>query len=74
MEELANVFPLHLPNPEVHCKDGKLDILPITSAEQTADIFTKSLPDQVFEYLRKKLMRWRLVAQSQGSVRIHTNL
>eukprot|EP00957_Ditylum_brightwellii_P037287 2822563-Ditylum_brightwellii.AAC.1 len=27
-------------------QDGKLDILPISSAEQTADIFTKPLQDQ----------------------------
>eukprot|EP00957_Ditylum_brightwellii_P152997 11646247-Ditylum_brightwellii.AAC.1 len=92
MEELAGVFSLHLPQPEVHCKvfkdnqsciviaksykfspctkhialkyhhfrklvqDGKMVILPITSAEQTADIFTMLLHDQLFEYLHKKLI------------------
>mmetsp|Transcript_28921 Transcript_28921/g.42007 ORF Transcript_28921/g.42007 Transcript_28921/m.42007 type:complete len:105 (+) Transcript_28921:194-508(+) len=39
-------------------QEGKLVILPITSAEQIADIFTKPLNDKVFEYLRNKLMGW----------------
>ena len=37
-------------------QDEKLDILPISSVEQTTDKFTKPLQDQVFEYLHKKLM------------------
>ena len=35
-----------------------IDILPIDTAEQTADILTKPLLQQPFEYLRKKLCGW----------------
>ena len=39
-------------------KDGTVKIFPIDSLEQTADIFTKPLDAQKFEYLRKKLCGW----------------
>ena len=35
--------------------DGTLNIKPIDTKEQMADIFTKPLPEQQFVYLRKKL-------------------
>eukprot|EP00957_Ditylum_brightwellii_P044934 3407616-Ditylum_brightwellii.AAC.1 len=38
--------------------EGKLVILPISTKEQTADIFTKPLQDDLFVYLRKKLNGW----------------
>ena len=37
---------------------GIIEILPIDTLEQTADIFTKPLLTQPFEYLRKKLCGW----------------
>ena len=37
---------------------GIIDILPIDTLEQTADIFTKPLQTQPFQYLRKKLCGW----------------
>ena len=36
---------------------GLVKILPITTFEQTADIFTKPLPAVTFKYLHKKLIR-----------------
>ena len=41
-----------------HVMSGLVKILPITTFEQTADIFTKPLPAVTFKYLRKKLMGW----------------
>ena len=38
--------------------DGTLNIKPIDTKEQMADIFTKPLPEQQFVYLRKKLCGW----------------
>ena len=38
--------------------NGTLDIKPIDTAEQIADIFTKPLPERQFVYLRKKLCGW----------------
>ena len=38
--------------------DGLYEILPIDTAEQTADIFTKGLTEDKFVYLRKKLNGW----------------
>ena len=38
---------------------GKLwTVEPISTKEQLADIFTKGLPQESFEYLRRKLMGW----------------
>ena len=39
-------------------KNGKLIITRVSTTEQEADIFTKPLPLQSFEYLRKKFMGW----------------
>ena len=41
-----------------HLEPGVVDILPIASSEQLADIFTKPLGPIQFEYLRKKLLGW----------------
>ena len=42
-----------------HYVDRSLvEILPISTSEQTADIFTKPLNEEVFVYLRKKLSGW----------------
>lgn len=41
-----------------HVDDGSLEILPIDTTEQTADIFTKPLTQTLFEYLRAKLCGW----------------
>ena len=38
--------------------NGTLNINPIDTLEQTADIFTKPLDQTKFEYLRKKLCGW----------------
>ena len=94
LEEVSQVFKLHLPTPKVYCKmfednescialaksqkfsprtkhiaikyhhfrhhadNGDLDILPIDTAEQTGDIFTKPLKEVLFPYLRKNLSGW----------------
>ena len=39
-------------------KNGTIKNFPIDTLEQTADIFTKPLDAQKFEYLRKKLCGW----------------
>ena len=39
-------------------KSGKIEVLPIDTKEQIADIFTKALDRQTFEYLRHKLIGW----------------
>ena len=39
-------------------KSGAIEVLPIDTLEQVADIFTKALDQQKFEYLRKKLIGW----------------
>lgn len=39
-------------------KEGTIEIFPIDTSEQTADIFTKPLDDYAFLYLRKKLNGW----------------
>ena len=41
-----------------HVKNGLVEILPIDTADQIADIFTKALDEQSFVYLRKKLNGW----------------
>ena len=41
-----------------YVKDKTIQILPINTTEQTADIFTKPLEEQLFRYLRKKLSGW----------------
>ena len=38
--------------------EGTVEIFPIDTKEQTADIFTKPLQDGTFKYLRKKLSGW----------------
>ena len=38
--------------------DGTIIIHPIDTHEQTADIFTKSLEEKTFVYLRKKICGW----------------
>jgi hypothetical protein len=96
LKELAVIFDIYLPQPQVHCKvyeDNNgciavahspkftprtkhiaikyhhfrsfasgpqkcLDILPIDTREQTADIFTKPLAPALFVYLRGKLNGW----------------
>jgi len=39
-------------------KDKTIEIFPIDTREQTADIFTKPLDEALFKYLRYKLMGW----------------
>lgn len=39
-------------------KDNIIDILPIDTKEQLADIFTKPLDESLFIYLREKLIGW----------------
>ena len=41
-----------------HVKNGTLKVVPIDTAEQLADIFTKGLAWSPFEKLRKQLMGW----------------
>ena len=41
-----------------HVKSGKLEIIKISTEEQTADLFTKPLAYDLFAYLRRKLMGW----------------
>jgi hypothetical protein len=41
-----------------HVLSGLVKILPISTFEQTADIFTKPLPAVTFRYLRAKLIGW----------------
>ena len=41
-----------------YVKSKTIEILNISSSEQTADIFTKPLEPQAFQYLRKKLCGW----------------
>ena len=41
-----------------HVISGLVHILPISTFEQTADIFTKPLPAVTFRYLWTKLMGW----------------
>ena len=41
-----------------HVQSGAVDIQPIDTQEQIADIFTKALPRDSFEKLRKKLNGW----------------
>jgi hypothetical protein len=38
--------------------NGTIAIEYIDTAEQTADIFTKPLPEKTFRHLRRKLMGW----------------
>ena len=41
-----------------HVWKGLIEINPIDTLEQVADIFTKALPFLIFNYLRKKMMGW----------------
>ena len=41
-----------------YVKSKAIQIFPIDTKEQTADIFTKPLDDKSFLYLRKKLLGW----------------
>ena len=41
-----------------HIRKGLIEINPIDTLEQVADIFTKALPFPIFNYLRKKMMGW----------------
>ena len=41
-----------------HVRNGKVRIHPIDTREQIADIFTKALPRDSFQYLRHKLCGW----------------
>ena len=41
-----------------HLEPGVIDVVPIASAEQLADIFTKPLGPVQFVYLRQKLLGW----------------
>ena len=41
-----------------YVKKGIIKIFPIDTKEQTADIFTKPLPAELFQYLRQKLCGW----------------
>ena len=41
-----------------HVQKGLIEINPIDTLKQVADIFTKALPFTIFIYLRKKVMGW----------------
>jgi hypothetical protein len=41
-----------------HVKQGTIQVHPIDTKEQTADIFTKPLDESLFVYLRRKLNGW----------------
>ena len=41
-----------------HVRKGLIEINPIDTLEQVADIFTKALPFPIFNYLRKNMMGW----------------
>ena len=41
-----------------HVWKGLIEINPIDNIGQVADIFTKTLPFPMFDYLRKKMMGW----------------
>ena len=41
-----------------HVQSGLINVLPISTKDQLADIFTKGLPFETFERLRKLLMGW----------------
>ena len=41
-----------------HGRRGLIEINPIDTLEQVADIFTKALLLPIFNYLRKKMMGW----------------
>ena len=41
-----------------YVKNGKIEINSIDTLEQTADILTKPLTEQIFTYLRRKLIGW----------------
>jgi hypothetical protein len=41
-----------------HVASGKINIVPISTTEQTADILTKPLSGELFIYLRNKIMGW----------------
>ena len=41
-----------------HVRKGLIEIILIDTLEQVADIFTKTFPFPIFNYLRKKMMDW----------------
>ena len=41
-----------------HVWKGLIEINPIDTLKQVADIFTKALPFPIFDYLRKNMMGW----------------
>ena len=41
-----------------HVQKGLIEINPIDTLEQVADIFTKKLPFPIFNYLRENMMDW----------------
>ena len=41
-----------------HVQKGMIEINPIDTLEQVADIFTKKLPFPIFNYLRENMMDW----------------
>ena len=41
-----------------HFWKGMIEINPIDTLEQVADIFTKAFPFPIFNYLREKMMGW----------------
>ena len=41
-----------------HITKSIIEINPIDTLEQVADIFTKALPFSIFNYLRKNIMGW----------------
>ena len=41
-----------------HIREGLIEINPIDTLEQVGDIFTKTLPFLILNYLRKKKMGW----------------
>ena len=49
-------------------KSGEIEVLPIDTKEQIADIFTKALNKQTFEYLRHKLVGWWLQLERECEI------
>ena len=41
-----------------YVKDKTIQILPINTTEQTADVFTKPIEEKLFSYLQTKLCGW----------------
>jgi hypothetical protein len=66
-EELANVPKIRPRTKHIavkyhhfrsHVASGAIKVVRVDTKEQLADIFTKALPREAFQYLRKQLLGW----------------